>query len=293
MDVGANLPIHSVWGISDSNLVAVGEKGGIYRFDGQTWEKDINVSTNINLNMVYGHSDSNITVVGDSGLILYLDGYEWVKATSNVNITLHSIWGDSFNNYYIVGDSGTILKGTKDTWEILDSGTKVNLNQIRSSSDGTLYVVGDSGTILIYNNEQWVSASNDIENVNFNGIWIVDNSRILAGTNNGHLLEIENGKTTVLNMGFNGTTISIWGKSFENFYLVGGGELYHKSQDYIRAVDYTSDNYYSPLTVAGIMSPNNELFIGGSYGDPLSPRMHGFIKQFNGIQFLQIKLMLL
>lgn len=63
---------------------------------------------------VWGISDSQVYAVGDNLMIVYWDGSVWAKVPlpnikTGLTRNLNAIWGTSGNNLYAVGDSGTIL----------------------------------------------------------------------------------------------------------------------------------------------------------------------------------------
>ena len=65
-----------VWGVSATNVIAVGRRGGRFHVDGDIWTKAPWI-TGEDLSAVWGTSASNVYAVGEVGTILHYDGAGW------------------------------------------------------------------------------------------------------------------------------------------------------------------------------------------------------------------------
>ena len=63
MDTGTIVSLYSVWGTS-THVFAVGSKGTILRYDGNTWSP-MNSGTEQDLNAIWGSSTTDIFIAGD------------------------------------------------------------------------------------------------------------------------------------------------------------------------------------------------------------------------------------
>jgi hypothetical protein len=98
-----------IWAASPNFVIAVGEGGTIFRYDGSTWT-EMTSSVQGNLRAVFGTSPTNIIAVGDGGLILRYDGTVWRRMTSPVTTALYGVWMADDNDAVAVGANGVILR---------------------------------------------------------------------------------------------------------------------------------------------------------------------------------------
>jgi hypothetical protein len=75
---GGTGALHSVWGVSSTNVFAVGAGGRIVRFNGTAWAA-MTSPTNRTLRRVSGSGANNVWAVGDS-TVLRFDGTQWTVA---------------------------------------------------------------------------------------------------------------------------------------------------------------------------------------------------------------------
>ena len=143
-----------VGGSSQSNVVAVGARGAIYRFDGSRWAQQKS-GTNRDLVAVWAGSSSSAFAVGLDGVIVEYDGKAWKTGTSGTTETLLDVWGASPSDVFAVGRDGTILHYDGRAWSRQTSGTTVDLISVWGSSSTDVHAAGDHGTLLHYDGRYW------------------------------------------------------------------------------------------------------------------------------------------
>jgi len=140
--------------------------GFVYQYDGFTWTRIYQLAEAW-LYGIWGISDTNVYAVGDNGTIVHYDGTTWTVMDSGTETTLKGIWFDSPEDVFVVGDSGTILHYDGIDWSPMTSGTTVLLRGIWGSSTTNVYAVGDNGTILHYDGISWTQMNIGYDGVIF------------------------------------------------------------------------------------------------------------------------------
>jgi hypothetical protein len=97
---------------------------------------------------IWGFSGSDIIAVGDAGTIYRYDGTDWTGMASGTTVKLRGVWGGAPDDIYVVGDNGTIIHFNGTEWSALDSGTWEDLYAVYGVSDNIIFAVGTNGTIL-------------------------------------------------------------------------------------------------------------------------------------------------
>lgn len=103
------------WGLEEQPMERDNCDSIILHYDGKTWNH-IYHESNVWLNDIYGFSDNNIFAVGDKGIILHYDGKSWTRQESHTTNNLTSVWGSSPRSIHILGDYGTILYSNGMEW---------------------------------------------------------------------------------------------------------------------------------------------------------------------------------
>jgi hypothetical protein len=73
-----------------------------------------------NLNAMDGIAPDNIYAVGDRGLVFHYDGQTWKDIDSPTNVSLEQILYISEHEMYVCGAQGTVMTGSGGTWRIID-----------------------------------------------------------------------------------------------------------------------------------------------------------------------------
>jgi hypothetical protein len=102
---GATSNLRAVWGISDSQLWAVGSGGVVGTASGTTWSLAV-VAPGAQLNGVWASSASDIWAVGDASTVIHYNGTTWsaVSADAVAGYNLVGIWGADSQNIWVIGN---------------------------------------------------------------------------------------------------------------------------------------------------------------------------------------------
>ena len=177
MHGGTGHDLHGVWGSSDNDVFAVGEKlshgqwyGVILHYDGSSWSTMSSSTTNF-LYGVWGSSHNDVFAVGSSvytptgaivpdSTILHYDGSTWTAMSSGTTNVLNAVWGASDNDVFAVGKFGTLLHYDGSAWSTVTSGIAPDLYAVWGSSGSDVFAVGDLATVLHYDGNTWSRMSN-------------------------------------------------------------------------------------------------------------------------------------
>jgi len=88
---GGNKDITDIWAGSSSDVIGVGNSGGIVNWDGVTATEQ-NVGSE-HLHGVWADGNGNAFAVGEGGTILFYDGSTWEEMTSGTSEDLYGVWG--------------------------------------------------------------------------------------------------------------------------------------------------------------------------------------------------------
>ncbi|MBP8196560.1 MAG: WD40 repeat domain-containing protein, partial [Deltaproteobacteria bacterium] len=91
-----------------SDVWAVGDEGGTFRWKGSSWQR-IPSGTTEPLWSLWGSSGTDLWAVGPSGIVLHWDGSAWSTRTAPVP-TPRSISGSGASSVWMVGGAGNISR---------------------------------------------------------------------------------------------------------------------------------------------------------------------------------------
>ncbi|MBF0452179.1 MAG: hypothetical protein HQK75_15865 [Candidatus Magnetomorum sp.] len=263
-----NQTLNAIWGRSRTDIYAVGNKGIILHFDGNTWRNQTS-PVQTDLYAIWGNT-TDIYIVGASGIILKQEYQTWVPMTSGTENDLLDIWGITTSDLIVVGKKGTILRNTSGVWYEMASRTLATLNSVWGTAgpvyacgsggkllqmtdnrwnpitgqtfntlnsiwgetDQFFYTVGASGVILKYQSGTWSESIYD-SFVNLHTIWGFPDGKVFAGGYNGTVLfhDISRPEWSPMNTDTQSTINDIWGTSSQDVYAVGEqGLILHLKQ---------------------------------------------------------------
>jgi len=171
--------LYGVWGISPSDVFAVGYSGIILHYDGGSWNYMTSRISN-QLNDVWGSSSSDVFAVGASGTILHYNGSTWSAMTTDTSNTLWDVWGSSGSNVFAVGSFGLILHYNGSAWSAMSSGTHQDLMAVWGSSGSDVFAIGYDSTILHYDGVTWSAMSSGTTDDYLRDIWGSSASDVFA-----------------------------------------------------------------------------------------------------------------
>lgn len=147
LDRTAPKALFKIWGTGPDNVIAVGGRGVLLRYDGAEWRQEL-VGTGDDLISLWGSGPDDIAVVGgrSGGVLARWDGEAWTTEDLVGLPGLNGIWMASDGAIQVVGNRGSsarIAPGGFD-FERDQSGTLLVLHAIWGAEDGSRFAVGGS-----------------------------------------------------------------------------------------------------------------------------------------------------
>jgi hypothetical protein len=177
-------------GSSDSNVIGVGKKGEIHRFDGSSWSQMAS-PTNKDLNDVEVLNSSTAFAVGRDGTVLQLSGGTWTSIGGMTNEDLFGVWAASTTEVYAVGKKGEIWRYDGSSWfdESAAAGTSNKDLEDAWGDANSFYAVNDDG--VLYRRDlstgNWTTDTACTVGDKFEDLWGDGNGNIyLVGKKNIH-----------------------------------------------------------------------------------------------------------
>ncbi|MCP4678590.1 MAG: hypothetical protein GY854_24375, partial [Deltaproteobacteria bacterium] len=103
-----------IWGTSNQDLFAVGQKGTILHYDGTAWSAMTSV-TDVCLGGIFGNASNDVYAAGD-GVFLHYDGSTWTKLCETMItekdascLWPSAVWSASPTEVFLGVTAGTIL----------------------------------------------------------------------------------------------------------------------------------------------------------------------------------------
>lgn len=151
----------AVWGSGQTNVLAVGARGVLARFDGTRWMPSMLMAAGGNtLNAIWGSSSSQVFMAGDKGTLLQFNGTTATAIPTSIPGALRALWGSGPTDAWAVGDAGVILHWNGTAWgPDAQSGqlTQSPLRAIWGTAPDAVWAVGDRGTVLYFDGMSWTS----------------------------------------------------------------------------------------------------------------------------------------
>jgi len=256
MDSGVVTPILDVWGSSPADVYAVGcmfaGGGCVLHYDGSRWAP-ANAPPAYYCSGVWGSSAEDVYVISAESAILHFDGMEWTS-TPVPNVNLYGATGTSASDVYVVGNhqyfwSPVVYHYDGSIWEwILPSG--------QNRSDASFF------------NRGWCASPSDFWAV---GGWVFSNDGLYGRYTGGAWSEGYLGHVNAW---------GIWGAGADNFYVVGGDQLYADRENLHGYVLHGNGAGWSDMT----LNSENALYgvWGVSASDIYAVGAAGTIHHFDG-----------
>ncbi|MCA9664907.1 MAG: hypothetical protein KC503_04940 [Myxococcales bacterium] len=144
-------PMRGIWGISASDVWAVGDNGKILHYTGSSWAA-VTSPTTANLYAVWGTAADNVYAAGLDGTVLRWDGSTWAKVAMTVQTYFYALWGTGASNIFAVGQSLfapdeqiVVYNGTN--WAKLAPPQGTVAQGVWGTSPTNVFVVGNNGII--------------------------------------------------------------------------------------------------------------------------------------------------
>ncbi len=219
MSSGATTNLQGVWGTSGSDVFAVGEYGTILHYDGSTWSA-MSSGTTQHIFGLCGISSNNVFAVGYTGTILHYDGASWSTMSSGTAQHLYGVWGSSGSDVFAVGHTGTILHYDGASWSAMSSGTTQILYDVSGISGSDVFIAGYNGTILHYDGSSWNSMSSNTAQ-NLTGVWGDTGNDVFAVGFSGTIFHYDGSSWSAMSSGTTKILRGVWGTSGGDVFAVG------------------------------------------------------------------------
>lgn len=186
-----NNEFRGISGTSDTDVIAVGRRGTIYRYDGSSWNA-MSSPSGADLNDVEVVDGNTAFAVGRKGEVLQLAGGVWTSIGGFTNEDLFGVWAASATDVYAVGKKGTLFHYDGSVWTDQSAAAGTNNKNLEDAwGDGNFfYAVGDDGRLYRYDRNA--------------GSWLPPDTSCTSGS-----------KFT-----------DLWGDSGGSVYLVGTNEVF-------------------------------------------------------------------
>lgn len=146
-----NEEFRGISGTSDNNVVGVGKKGTIFRYDGGSWTAMASPS-NEDLNDVEVVDANTAFAVGKKGEVLQLSGGVWTSIGGFTNEDLFGVWAASPTEVYAVGKKGQIFRYDGNSWIDQSAAAGTDDKDIEDAwGDASFfYAIGEKGLLYRY-----------------------------------------------------------------------------------------------------------------------------------------------
>jgi len=218
-DTNTTEDLNSVFGLSTTDVIAVGDAGTILRWDGTDWSTETSGVT-YDLHGVWASSTTDIFVVGMGGTALYWDGIAWNDISPATSDALRGVWGTSPTDVFVVGSSGTVLHWNGAAWSTMVSGTTEHLLDVWGLSSSEVYAVGANGEIIFYNGVGWaVQTSGTTEQLN--GVYGSVTNDVYAVGENSAIVRWNGVSWGTVTLGVLADLNAVWTDATNNVVIVG------------------------------------------------------------------------
>ncbi len=156
MDSGTGEDLHGVWAAASDAVFAVGDRGTVLRFDGETWQP-VAVPTDADLLDVWAADASHVFVVGAEGTLLSSHGSDsngWRVWDSDTSEDLVAVSGLDANRVAVMGSEGTLLRFDGTGWERLPASGLGNGTAVAYCRDGSI-----RGAFVVRSSDGWNTAN--------------------------------------------------------------------------------------------------------------------------------------
>lgn len=312
--MGTSDDLNSVSGVPGGSVTAVGNFGGVFRYNGVSWTI-INANgvidnfysvngTAANAGRMYVGGDrglyqidgttltsaSNPYPVAVFGIALDQSGVVWTAGqrgaiqrftggtweTLNFAPDLLDVWTTSATNAWAVAEFGFIYRWNGTTWAPQTSPSLANLYAVWGASSTDAFAGGENGTMLRWNGTTWAPMTFP-STARVYGLWGSSGSNVFAATDIGELLRW-NGTTWTLQTTVPGgnTLLSVYGVAANEVYATGTNGLVYRYNG-TSWQTFSAPDAVTTLFGVWMSGSNNIVSVGASQSGLI-----GFGFNFNG-----------
>jgi hypothetical protein len=225
---------NAVYGLDESNVIAVGDFGGVARYNGAAWAWS-SAGVSRGLHDVWIASPTDAFAVGDAGVFRY-DGSAWRPLFNTGNDYYQCVWGSGPDDVWCGTTTDYLSHWNGTSWSTVILGSYNYFYDMWGTASNDIYAVGQSGntglaTVWHYDGATWSDVTPPgVTNYSFNSVWgTASNNVYVAG--DGGTIRRWNGSswsgmtTTGLPAGTHWNAIR--GRSASDIYLAMSGYVYH------------------------------------------------------------------
>lgn len=234
--------LHDVFGLSATNVWAVGDEGLIARFDGTAWSAQRFDGTGVaphplsawtapaqrvSLRGVWGASPASVLAVGEGGTALRFNGTTWSVAATGTTATLTDVWGSGTTAFAPTSD-GRVVRITSTTAAPM-AGLQAPgaLHAVWGSSASNVYVVGDGGALYRYNGTSWTRIRLPTR-VTLHAVWGTSASNVYVGGEGGTVYRFDGTAWTPEKLAGGGQLYDFWGTGSAPALAVGAAGVHER-----------------------------------------------------------------
>ena len=170
-----NQEFRGISGSSDTDVIAVGRRGTIYRWDGSGWTPMTSPS-NEDLNDVEVVDANTAFAVGNNGEVLQLANGVWTSIGGFTNEELYGVWAASATEVYAVGKKGTLFLYDGSAWTDQGAAAGTNIQDVEDAWGDAdfFYAISEQGRLYRYDRAASTWLPPDLSctsNVRFEDLW--------------------------------------------------------------------------------------------------------------------------
>jgi hypothetical protein len=210
-----------VWGSSDRDGWAVGEKGRIAHFSDGKWSAGPHL-TESNLNAAWG-AQGRTWFVGDNGAFLEFDGKNF-SASPIATHELNRLWGTSANDVWAAGREIEHWDGK--LWQDVPRPGFREVLALWGSSESNVWAVGAQGLLLHWDGAMWRDEPSPTA-ADIQGVWGSGERDVWAVDADGRFLRFDGVQWSVWPADNFGPLQSVWGTNALDVVAVGGSNRIH------------------------------------------------------------------
>lgn len=170
---------NGVWARCPNDAWAVGAKGLVARWDGNTWNV-VQSPTQATLLSVWGSGKDDVWMVGDMDKVLHWNGFQLQDSQINspTRGKLNKVWGFNANDFFVVGNHKRVFRyrGSGFNNENVAVTGGGDLVGVWGANPDDVWVVGGEGgvsqnsSVAHYHGGQWEVITMDFRSA-FSGVW--------------------------------------------------------------------------------------------------------------------------
>lgn len=136
-----------VWGTGPDNVIVVGARGALARWDGNTWTQEL-AGTSKDFVSLWGTGPDDIIAVGGraNGMVARYDGQSWTSEVLETEPGMNGVWVAADGTAHIVGLRGRTLRMPPGGFDYTrDENRDITLlHAVWGTGEGPLFAVGGS-----------------------------------------------------------------------------------------------------------------------------------------------------